>query len=186
MHAVDVMSRSVVTVRVDDSVVQAAAVLTTNNITSASSVNAAGELVGIVNEGDVLRGRAPPDTVATHAQRRAEPRPAVVADVMTTNLVVMPVDADLADVAEAMLHDDVRSVPVVDDLDQTWNERLSVSSPKRLRMCPQWSLVRRHSGARRSGVDRWATARGGLDGAVGLSAAAAHRGRAGLRVGTEG
>jgi CBS domain-containing protein len=42
----------------------------------------------------------------------------VVADVMSRDVVVMPPDADLADVAEAMLYNDVRSVPVVDDTAQ--------------------------------------------------------------------
>lgn len=115
MRAVDVMSRPVVTVRADDSVEQATAVLTLNNITSAPVVDSAGDLVGMVSEGDLLRGRV---TAEAAAAMPAEPRPAVVAEVMTAKVVVMPPDADLAEVAEAMLYNDVRSVPVVDDVAQ--------------------------------------------------------------------
>lgn len=113
MRAADVMSRPVVTVRADDSVEQATAVLTTHDITSAPVVGPSGDLVGMVSEGDLLRGRlARP---STGAPTRAQPRPVAVAEVMSTKLVVMPPEADLAEVAEAMLYNDVRSVPVVDD-----------------------------------------------------------------------
>lgn len=84
MHAVDVMSRPVVTVRADDSVEQATSVLTANNITSAPVVNSEGDLVGMVSEGDLLQGRVPSEALAAHEQQPPrEPRPVVVADVMT-------------------------------------------------------------------------------------------------------
>jgi CBS domain-containing protein len=119
MHAVDVMSRPVVTVRADDSVEQATSVLTAKNITSAPVVDSEGDLVGMVSEGDLLRGRVPAEAAAAREQQRPqESRPVVVADVMSRDVVVMPPDADLADVAEAMLYNDVRSVPVVDDTAQ--------------------------------------------------------------------
>lgn len=105
MHAMDVMSRPVLTVRSDDSIEQATALLATHNITSAPVVDPGGDLVGMVSESDLLRSRVP-----------AKPeRPQVVADVMSKSVVVMPSDADLADVVEAMLYNDVRSVPVVGD-----------------------------------------------------------------------
>ena len=34
---------------------------------------------------------------------------------MSANVIALAPDADLADVAEAMMYNDVRSVPVVDD-----------------------------------------------------------------------
>jgi CBS domain-containing protein len=62
MHAADVMGRPVLTVRPDDSIEQAMAARTARNITSAPVLDAAGELVGIVSEGDLLFGRLPPGT----------------------------------------------------------------------------------------------------------------------------
>lgn len=59
MHAIDVMSRPVFTVRSDDPVEQATALLTTHNIASAPVVDSAGDLVGMVSEGDLLTGRVP-------------------------------------------------------------------------------------------------------------------------------
>jgi CBS domain-containing protein len=116
MRAADVMSRPVLTVRADDSVEQAAALLTSNRFNSAPVVDPAGDLVGIVSEGDLLMGRvAPEQSTASQRQQPAPARPAVVADVMSTHVVVMSPDADLADVAEAMLYNDIHSVPVVDD-----------------------------------------------------------------------
>jgi CBS-domain-containing membrane protein len=113
MRAADVMSRPVVTVRADDSVEQATAVLTSHNITSAPVVDSAGDLVGMLSEGDLLRGRVTAEGAVPPVP--VEPRPVTVADVMSTTVVVMSTDADLADVAEAMLYNDVRSVPVVED-----------------------------------------------------------------------
>lgn len=118
MRALDVMSRPVVTVRADDSVEHATAVLTANNITAAPAVDAAGDLVGMVSEGDLLRGRVPPDTVAAGEPRPSESRPVVVADVMNSDLVVTSPEADLATVAESMLYHNVRSMPVLDDVAQ--------------------------------------------------------------------
>ncbi|HLT10577.1 MAG TPA: CBS domain-containing protein [Micromonosporaceae bacterium] len=107
------MTTPVVTVRVDDPLEQATAVLTSNNITSAPVVDSNGDLVGMVSEIDLLRGRVLPDeTPPGVAPGR---RPTVVADVMTETVVTMPPDADVAEVAQAMLDVDVRGVPVVDD-----------------------------------------------------------------------
>lgn len=118
MYAKDVMSRPVLTVRPDDSIEQAAALLTSNNIAAAPVVDAAGDLVGMVSERDLLQGRVSRMSVAAQGQPGPGERPVAVADVMTKNVVVMPLDADLADVADAMLHNDMRSVPVVDEMAQ--------------------------------------------------------------------
>ena len=113
MHAADVMTRPVLTVRADDYVEQAAALLANNNVTAAPVLDRQGELVGIVSEGDLLRARVVhvPDPVHTDA-----PGPAVrfVCDVMTRDVVALPAAADLSAVAEAMLAHHVHSVPIVD------------------------------------------------------------------------
>jgi len=113
MHAADVMTRPVLSVRADDHVEQAAALLANNNVTAAPVLDRQGELVGIVSEGDLLRARVVhvPDPVHANA-----PGPAVrfVSDVMTRDVVALPAAADLSAVAEAMLAHHVHSVPIVD------------------------------------------------------------------------
>jgi CBS domain-containing protein len=117
MRTADVMTRPVLTVRADDPVEQAAALLTGNAITAAPVVDAEGGLIGIVSEGDLLRARAARETGAS---RPDPPRPhaAAVADVMTRDVVVMTSDADLSDIATMMLRHNVHSVPIVDDAAQ--------------------------------------------------------------------
>ncbi|MGE5156121.1 MAG: HPP family protein [Betaproteobacteria bacterium] len=115
MHAADVMSRPVLTVRDDDPIEQATTTLTVHNITSAPVVDATGDLVGVVSENDLLSAREPPATTSGLGRAAPGERPNVVADVMTREVVVVPLEADLSTVAEAMLHNHVRSVAVVDD-----------------------------------------------------------------------
>lgn len=117
MRTADVMTRPVLTVREDDPVEQAAALLAGHAVTAAPVVDAEGELVGIVSEGDLLRVRAAREANASRPWP-AEQHAVVVGDVMTRDVVVMPPDADLSDLAEAMLQRNVRSVPIVDDAAQ--------------------------------------------------------------------
>jgi CBS-domain-containing membrane protein len=101
MRAADVMTRPVWTVRQDDSIEQALTVLASHNVTSAPVVDPAGDLVGMVSEGDLLETRVPAETTTALGRAAAQPGAVVVADVMTRDVVVMPLDADLAEVAEA-------------------------------------------------------------------------------------
>jgi len=120
MRVKDIMSRPVHTVGPTDTVEQAAALLTDKQITAAPVLGAAGNLLGMVSEGDLLRHRVPADPTL-HLWRvvvdAREPRPRTVADVMTVHAVTAWPDEDVADVARAMLDCDVRSVPVLDDGD---------------------------------------------------------------------
>jgi CBS domain-containing protein len=113
MHAADVMTRPVLTVRDDDHVEQAAALLAHNNVTAAPVLDRHGELVGIVSEGDLLRARVVhvPDPV-----HLSDPGPVgrCVADVMTRDVVSLPAEAELSAVADAMLTRGVHSVPLMD------------------------------------------------------------------------
>jgi len=112
MLATDVMSRPVLTVRDDETVEQAAAMLSHKNVTAAPVLDAEGELVGIVSERDLLRAR-----VERWHENEDEPvavTAKLVADVMTRNVVTLPGDAELSAVAEAMLRYNVHSVPIVD------------------------------------------------------------------------
>jgi CBS domain-containing protein len=117
MRAHDIMSRPVYSVRTTDTVEAAAALLTDKKITAAPVIDEAGELVGMVSEGDLIWHRVPEDPTA-HMWRGVSDdlgdRPRVVADVMSGSPVTTWPEADVADVARLMLHHDIRSVPVVD------------------------------------------------------------------------
>lgn len=103
MRALDIMTRPVRTIRADDSVEQAAALLSGHNITAAPVLDPAGDLIGIISEGDLLRAHA---TLGPGG---------LVADVMTRKVIAMPLEADLSAIAEAMLYNNVHSVPIVDE-----------------------------------------------------------------------
>jgi CBS domain-containing protein len=116
MRVRDIMSRPVFTVRPTDPVEGAAALLADRGITAAPVVDERNRLVGIVSEGDLLRGRVTDDPTAhlRAAPKPASHRPHVVAEVMTHEVVTAWPLEDVAEVARAMLDRDVRSVPVLD------------------------------------------------------------------------
>jgi CBS domain-containing protein len=118
MRAADLMSRPVLTVRADDTLGHAAALLSGNHITAAPVLDAAGDLVGIVSEGDLLRARQANGTDAVYQPEPSWTGAAIVADVMTRDVVAMPFDAELSDIAEAMLYHNVHSVPILDGVSE--------------------------------------------------------------------
>jgi CBS domain-containing protein len=107
------MTRPVLTVRDDDHVEQAAALLAHNTVTAAPVLNALGDLVGIVSEGDLLRAHVVNVPDPAHPRPTA-PTARLVKDVMTHDVVTQPAEADLSAVADAMLNHHVHSVPIVD------------------------------------------------------------------------
>ena len=116
MRASDVMSRPVWTVTEKDPLEQAAALLSSHDITAAPVVDATGDLVGIVSEGDVLRARTVHDASGTHLVGPEGSSATIVADVMTRDVITVAWDADVSAVAAAMLDHNVHSVPIVDDM----------------------------------------------------------------------
>jgi len=117
MRVKDIMTTPVQVVRQDARVEAAADLLAAHRVTALPVVNADGSLVGMVSEGDLLWHRVPADPTA-HALRDLEqaptPRPSTVHQIMSARPITTTADADVADVADLMLHHDVRSVPVVD------------------------------------------------------------------------
>jgi CBS domain-containing protein len=105
-----VMSTPVITLRPDVPAHAAAALLVSHGFTAAPVVDAGHRVVGIATEADLVRDRIVPE--GWDVAERAEP---TVAEVMTPSPIVMPPDADLADVVALMLDLDIRSVPIVDD-----------------------------------------------------------------------
>lgn len=127
MKAQDVMSRDVVTVPADASILVAARLMLQRRISGLPVVDSDQNLVGIVTEGDFLR-RAETGTVKrrprwvefimgpgrladeyTHAAGR------VVRDVMTTDVETVAEDAPLEDIVALMERLQIKRVPVTRD-----------------------------------------------------------------------
>ncbi|GAB3848921.1 CBS domain-containing protein [Dactylosporangium cerinum] len=93
-------------------------------------LNEANEVIGMVSEGDLLWHRLLADPTA-HLWRAAggdsEKRPGTVAEVMSTPPVTFWPQADIADIAESMLHHNVRSVPILDGAFDDDTERTVVT-----------------------------------------------------------
>lgn len=118
MQARDIMTRSVITFRPETPIRAAAAVLTGRRITAAPVVGPDGDLVGMVSESDLICHRFAHDP-RSHARRdrsddEVEEAPRDVGEVMTTTVIAMSESADAADLADAMVQYDVRSIPIVE------------------------------------------------------------------------
>ena len=127
MRASDVMTRSVVTVTQDATIVDAAKLMISHRISGVPVVEREGRLVGIVTEGDLLRraetgterhrsawsgwfspnSRLAVDYIKSHARR--------VADIMTRELVSVGELATLGEIADLLETKRIKRVPVVTD-----------------------------------------------------------------------
>jgi CBS domain-containing protein len=118
VQARDIMTRPVITFRPDTPIRQAAAVLTAKRITAAPVVNCDDELVGMVSEADLIADRFRHDP-GSHLRPPDESEPDTAAavhavgQVMTTTVIAMEPVADAADLAQAMVDHNVRSIPIV-------------------------------------------------------------------------
>jgi CBS domain-containing protein len=115
MQARQIMTSPVVTVRPDTTVREAATLLLDRRITAAPVLDAGGELLGIVSEGDLVVDRFGHDP-RNHVQPVQDelPGPQSVSEVMTTPVIALGPSADAADLAQTMLDGDVRSIPIVE------------------------------------------------------------------------
>jgi CBS domain-containing protein len=117
MRAKDIMTRPAHVIRQDASVESAAELMTGKRITALPVVDGDGLLVGMVSESDVLWHRVPADPILharTYPDTDPAHRPGMVAEVMSAYPLTATPDTDVAEVAEAMLENDVRSLPVLD------------------------------------------------------------------------
>ncbi|PXY36518.1 CBS domain-containing protein [Prauserella flavalba] len=103
MHARDIMSRPVVTVSPDTSILDAIALLLRHGFAALPVVDEDDRVIGIFTEADALRGEA-------SAQGRAD---LTVASSMTRPVEVVTADTDLVRIGRKMLADSLRCVPVV-------------------------------------------------------------------------
>jgi CBS domain-containing protein len=127
MKAADVMVTNVITVSPDASVQDVARILLTNRISGVPVVGSAGELLGIVSEGDLMRraengtGRRRPWWLAILTGREVlageyvKEHSRKVADVMTTPVITAGPDTPLQDIATTLERNGIKRVPIVKD-----------------------------------------------------------------------
>lgn len=115
MKVSSVMTRPVVTIKPQDGIKDAAALLVAKAISALPVVDASGELVGIVSEADLISMETRPDprSQATPLAPTAGTAPAHVADVMTRNVITVQSEDEVAHAARVMIESDVKRVPVM-------------------------------------------------------------------------
>lgn len=108
------MTPNPVTVTSDVPVRVAAAMLRKHQITSMPVVDSDGRVIGMVSELDLLRGRLPHDPRSNLSARADGPDPAsTVGEVMSDVVICMPDGADAADLAQTMVLNHIRAVPIL-------------------------------------------------------------------------
>lgn len=127
MQAKDVMSRNLVTISADATILQAARLMLQHHISGLPVVDASGKLVGIVSEGDFLRRRETgterrrsrwlefllgPGKIASDYTRSHSMR---ISEVMTENVHTVSEDASLESIVELMERRRIKRVPVVSE-----------------------------------------------------------------------
>jgi CBS domain-containing protein len=127
MNVSDVMTPYVVSVTPDESVVTAAQLMLQKRISGVPVINDAGNLVGIVTEGDFLRrtetgtGRRRPRWIEFFmgpgrlANEYVQLSGRKVSDVMTHEVQTVPPDAPLEQVVRLMERHNIKRLPVVDN-----------------------------------------------------------------------
>jgi CBS domain-containing protein len=115
MKASEIMTRNVVTVHPAIPVREAIALLAEHCITSMPVLDDDHNIIGIVSELDLLRERMPHDPRA-HLRPEQDNRPdpaRTVRDVMSDVVICAPENADSADLAELLVDNRVRALPVL-------------------------------------------------------------------------
>ncbi|HWW49608.1 MAG TPA: CBS domain-containing protein [Xanthobacteraceae bacterium] len=125
MRAHQIMTKNVVTVSPDTSIAEAANAMLARHISGLPVVNSAGELIGIVSEGDFIRraeigtqrrrgrwlrfllGAGPAASTFVHEQGRK------VSDIMTPDPSTIAEDTPLEQIVEKMEKEGVKRFPVV-------------------------------------------------------------------------
>jgi CBS domain-containing protein len=103
------MTSPVIVIRPDTPAREAAALLCAHGFTAAPVVDGGHRVVGMATEGDLVRGRIPPEGWAV--EEYADP---AVEAVMTPEPAVMEPEDDLADVVALLLDTATSSVPIVE------------------------------------------------------------------------
>jgi CBS domain-containing protein len=114
MKAFEIMSTPVITISPEAGVKQAARLLTEHDISALPVLDQSGELVGIISEADLLELEMRPDPRSQLIPLPPAQRPPrTVAEVMSSDVLVMQDDADVAHVAARMLEAHVKRIPIL-------------------------------------------------------------------------
>jgi CBS domain-containing protein len=114
MKASEIMTRNVITISIDATVREAVTKLSEHAITSLPVLDHEGNVVGIVSELDLLSSRLPHDPRTSMTPRGDGPDPAqTVRAVMTEPVVCLSENADTADLAQVLVDNRVRAVPIL-------------------------------------------------------------------------
>ena len=126
MKAAEVMVSNVITVAVNATIGDAAAILLNNHISGAPVVDEKGGLVGIVSEGDLIR-RPEIGTARRHswwlelistkwasANEYIKSHSRKIADVMTREVITAKPDTPLGDIAALLERKRIKRVPIVE------------------------------------------------------------------------
>jgi CBS domain-containing protein len=125
MHAHQIMTRSVITVTPEATIVEAANIMLQKHVSGLPVVDAAGKLVGVVSEGDFIRrseigtqrkrgrwlrfilgsGKSASDFVHEHGRK--------VCEVMTESPLTITEDTALEEIVELMEKNNVKRLPVI-------------------------------------------------------------------------
>lgn len=125
MRAHQIMTRSVISVTPDTTIVEAANIMLQRHVSGLPVVDETGKLVGIVSEGDFIRrseigtqrkrgrwlkfilgpGKSASDFVQEHGRK--------VSEVMTTSPVTITEDTALAEIVDIMEQNNIKRLPVV-------------------------------------------------------------------------
>ena len=117
MHVHEFMTAPAVTVRTTMSIADVGRLLLHRDITAAPVVDRDGVLVGIISRSDLIGERVEQDR-GSHVRSVHSDRPgaaSTVADVMTRDVVTLPVTADEPEFADLVLKHRVKSLPVLDE-----------------------------------------------------------------------
>jgi len=114
MKAGQIMTSPVLTVTRDVPAREAIALLASRGITSLPVVDEDGDVIGIVSEVDLLRSRVPHDPRAHMVPHRdSSDPPRTVGEVMSDAVVCLSENADAADLAEVLVDNRIRAVPIL-------------------------------------------------------------------------
>jgi CBS domain-containing protein len=123
MRAHQIMTRSVISITPDATILEAAKTMLRHHVSGLPVVDAAGKLVGIVSEGDFIRrneigtqrrrgrwltfllGDSVADYIREHGRK--------ISDVMTSEPITVTEDATLEDIVYAMETNDIKRLPVM-------------------------------------------------------------------------
>ena len=127
MHRIPIraiMNSTLITIRPEKLVVDAAQMMEEFNVRRLPVVDAAGYLVGIITDADVLEAEATNRTLNDY-EPGAEEKWLAVGDVMTREVVTIPLGATVGQLAATLMEHKIGGVPVVE---------CDAEQPNRLRM----------------------------------------------------